>query len=362
MNRIVLAHSGGVGTLVAIPWLAEQYRAEVVTVTLDLGQGRQLDDVHERALAAGAARAHVIEVREEFARDFILPALRADALYGGRTPLIRALGRAAIARRLKAMADIERASYVAHGDTDEVEPSFEALLSSLGSTASVIALARLWKFTAAELIEFGRQHGLPLQAQRERSYLVDANLWGRALEPAGLNGSAPEPAQNVYQITKSAADAPDVAAYVDIEFQRGVPVAVSGVEMSLVELIQSLETIAGAHGVGRVGADRDPSDVASRLVCEAPAAIALHMAHAELRRQKLTRAAEQQMREVAGRYAELAVRGLWFTQERSALDVAINKVELQVSGVVRLKLHKARCEVVAPQSPIEALTDGAPSR
>ena len=251
MERIVLAHSGSERTVAAIARLAAAYRAEVVTLTVDVGQGRALEGVHERALAAGALRAHVIDGREVFARDFILPALRADALAGGRSPLVRELGRAVVARYLAEIADIEGASMVAHGDARPgVDPSFEAMIASLAPKLNVVAACH-------------RDVAPPS---------METNLWGRAIESASLDDPGQEPPEDLYLLTKSPDEAPDIAAYVEISLDRGMPVAINGVELPLVELLQCLETIAGAHGVGRVDtAAHDGSGRLRRIGAEAPA-------------------------------------------------------------------------------------------
>ena len=326
MERIVLAHSGSDRTVAAIERLAKAYRAEVVTLTLDLGQGRPLEGVHGGALAAGALRAHVIDAREIFAREFILPALRADALAGGRSPLVRALGRAVVAKHLADIAKIEDASIVAHGDVRTgVEPSFATMLGSLAPDLEVIAAC---------------------QGEGPPSFM-DANLWGRVIDSPAINDPGQEPPEDLYLLTKSPDDTPDLAAYVEFSIERGVPVAINGVEMPLVELIQSLETIAGAHGVGRVDTvEHDSSGRTARVVYEAPAAMALHAAHAELQRLVVSRDVERLTLDVAAKYADLASTGLWFTPARAALDALVNEVQQQVTGTVRLKLHKADCRVV----------------
>jgi len=354
MERIVLAYSGGLDTSVAIPWLAEKYRAEVVAVTMDLGQGKELDDVRERALAIGAVRAHVVDLREEFARDFILPALQAGAIYEGRYPLATALGRPLISKHLVEIARIEGAGAIAHGCTgkgnDQVRMDVSA--RALEPSIKVIAPARVWGLTRPEEIEYARQRGIPVPATVDSPYSTDSNLWGRSIECGCLEDPWQEPPEEIYTLTKSPADAPGTPAYVEIEFARGVPVMINGVAMSLVELIQSLETIAGDHGVGRIDmVENRLVGIKSREIYEAPAAVALHAAHRELQKFVTPRDLERLTAELAVKYADLVYNGLWYTPTREAIDALVAKVQEKVTGVIRLKFFKGDCRVVGRKSP-----------
>jgi len=354
MERIVLAYSGGLDTSVAIPWLAEKYRAEVVAVTMDLGQGKELDDVRERALAIGAVRAHVVDLREEFARDFILPALQAGAIYEGRYPLATALGRPLISKHLVEIARIEGAGAIAHGCTgkgnDQVRMDVSA--RALEPSIKVIAPARVWGLTRPEEIEYARQRGIPVPATVDSPYSTDSNLWGRSIECGCLEDPWLEPPEEIYTLTKSPADAPGTPAYVEIEFARGVPVKINGVAMSLVELIQSLETIAGDHGVGRIDmVENRLVGIKSREIYEAPAAVALHAAHRELQKFVTPRDLERLTAELAVKYADLVYNGLWYTPTREAIDALVAKVQEKVTGVIRLKFFKGDCRVVGRKSP-----------
>jgi len=353
MDRIVLAYSGGLDTSVAIPWLAERYRAEIVAVTMDLGQGRELDDVRDRALALGAVRAHVLDLREEFAKGFILPALQAGAVYEGRYTLGTALGRPLIAKHLVEIARIEDAKVVAHGCTakgnDQVR--IEVSVKALDPSIKVVAPARHWRLSRSEEIEYAKQRNIPVQASLESPYSTDVNLWGRSVECGPLEDCWQEPPEEVYWLTKSPGEAPDAPAYVEIEFNQGVPVRINGVEMGLVELIQSLQTIAGAHGVGRVDmVENRLMGIKSREVYEAPAAVTLHAAHAELQKMVTSRDFERLTAELGVKYADLVYNGLWFTPMREAIDALVMKVQERVTGVIRLKLFKGSCTVVGRQS------------
>ncbi len=352
--RIVLAYSGGLDTSVAIPWLAERYGAEVVAVTMDLGQGRELDHVRERALAVGAVRAHVLDVREEFARDFIVPALQAGAIYEDRYPLATALGRPLIAQHLVRIAELEGATAIAHGCTgkgnDQVRIDVSA--RALNPTIKVIAPAREWGMTRPDEIEFARRRGIPVPATIESPYSTDANLWGRSIECGVLEDPWCEPPDEIYTLTKNPAECPDEAAYLEVEFEAGVPIKVNGVPMAPVELIGSIETIAGAHGVGRIDmVENRLVGIKSREIYEAPAAVVLHAAHKELEKLVIPRDLERLKHDMARLYADLVYNGLWFSPTREAIHAFNAKVQERVTGVIRVKLLKGNCTVVGRKSP-----------
>jgi argininosuccinate synthase len=361
MQRIVLAYSGGLHTSVAIPWLAEKYGAEIVAVTMDLGQGTGLEDVRDRALAAGAVRAHVLDVREEFARDYVLPALQADAVYEDRYPLGTALGRPLIARKLLEIAAIERAAAIAHGGTGagNGQVRLDITARALNPAIAVIAPARDWGMTRSEEIAYARKRGVSVPATVDSPYSTDANLWGRSIECGILEDPWTEPPEEIYTLTRRPADCPGEAACVELTFARGVPTAINGVAMPLVELIASLGTIAGAHGVGRIDmVEHRLVGITSREIHEAPAALVLHMAHKELQRMVTTKDADRFARAVSLQYADIVHNGLWFTPLREALDAYVAKVQERVSGGIRLKLFKGDCRVLGRKSPV-ALSDKA---
>jgi argininosuccinate synthase len=321
---------------------------------MDLGQGKELDDVRERALAIGAVRAHVLDLRGEFARDFILPALQAGAIYEGRYPLATALGRPLIAKHLVEIARIEGASAIAHGCTgkgnDQVRMDVSA--RALEPSIEVIAPARVWGLTRPDAIAYAWRRGIPVPATVDSPYSTDSNLWGRSIECGCLEDPWQEPPEEIYAITKSPLAAPDTPAYVEIEFERGVPVKINGVSMSLVELIQSLETIAGAHGVGRIDmVENRLVGIKSREIYEAPAAVALHAAHRELQKFVTPRDLERLTAELAVKYADLVYNGLWYTPTREAIDALVAKVQEKVTGVIRLKFFRGDCRVVGRMSP-----------
>jgi argininosuccinate synthase len=331
MKRIVLAYSGSLATSAAIPWLREQHDAEVVTVTLDVGQERELAAVRERALALGAVRAHVVDARDEFVRDFLLPALAAGALDGGA-----ALAQALVARRLVDVARMESAAAVAHGARPGTEPAtiIERSVAALDPALAIVAPAAL---SGAELLAFARSHAVP--APPPLPYRIDASLLGRVVTAVGA-GTIPDEA---WTLTRPAEDCPDEAAVLDLEFAAGVPVRANGVEMSMLELIESLETIAGAHGVGRAQS--------GAAVVEAPAVAVLAAAHRALERSVIGDDLANLKEQLAVVYARLVTGGDWFSVRREAVDAFAGVVQRRVTGSVRLELLRGSCTVVSRTSP-----------
>jgi argininosuccinate synthase len=352
-ERILLAHAGGLDTSVAIAWLAEEYGAEIITVTLDLGQGGELDEVRGCALASGAVRAHVLDVRDEFAGDYILPALLAGATYEGRYPLGTALAHPLIARKLVEIAAIENAGAIAHGCADQGNDQvrLERSVRALNPAVRIIAPARVWGMTRPESLAYAQARRVAVPAAPHGPYSIDSNLWGRSIACGVLEDPWQEPPQEIYRLTRQPAAAPTAPAYVEIAFERGVPVAVNGVAMGLVELIESLTTIAGGHGVGRIDmVENLVAGIKSREIYEAPAAVVLHAAHQELTSFVSSRDLDRLTRELSVKYADLVYNGLWFTPMREALDAFTAKVQERVTGVVRVKLFKAAYTVVGRQS------------
>ncbi|HEY2432701.1 MAG TPA: argininosuccinate synthase [Vicinamibacterales bacterium] len=358
--RIVLAYSGGLDTSAAIAWIAERYAAEVIAVTLDFGQGRELTGVRERALAVGAARAHVLDVRDEFAADYILPALQAGALYEDRYPLATALSRPLLARKLVEVARMEGSTIIAHGCNGQAndELRIELGVRALDPSMTVLAPARIWGMTREQLIDYARARRIPIPAHIDSPYTVDTNLWGRSIERGVLEDPWQESPEDVYTLTRAPRDCPDEPAYVEIEFEQGVPLRANGVEMPLVELIESLETIAGAHGVGRIDmVENAAAGGKSREIYEAPAAVLLHTAHSELEKLVVPRDLERLGHDLGRAYADLAYTGRWFSPTREAIDAFMRTVQPRVTGAVRLKLFKGDCRVVGRRSPLAIEAD-----
>jgi argininosuccinate synthase len=346
---------------VAIPWLKEKYNAEIIAVTMDLGQGRELNQIRERAVGAGAVRCHVLDVREEFARDYILPALQAGAMYEERYPLATALGRPLIAKKLVEIAQMENATAIAHGCTgkgnDQVRIDVSA--RAIDPKIEVIAPARVWGMSRPEEIEYARVRNVPVPTTKSSPYSTDENLWGRSIECGILEDPWNEPPDDIYSLTKSPAEAPDAPAYVEIEWEKGVPVAVNGVAMPLTELISSLETIAGVHGVGRIDmVENRLVGIKSREIYEAPAGIVLHNAHRELEGMVIPKDLQRLKQRLAQEYADIVYNGLWFAPTREAIDAFVANVQQKVTGTVRLKLFKGDCRVVGRKSPFALYDKG----
>ena len=359
LERIVLAYSGSVPSTVAIGWLADRYGADVVTVTLDLGQDAGLEVVRDRALAAGAVRAHVIDAREEFARDFIMPALRACAIRDDGHPFVTALSRPIIAKHVVAIARLEDAPAVAHGcrESDEHDARrLETLLHALDSALLVLAPVRDWNLTSSEIALRAKTGGLSVRPPTHAA--ADANLWGRTADLERSRGQSRSP--HSYVLTRPPSKAPDDPADVELTFEEGVPVAVNGVPLPLVELISSIETIAGSHGVGRFQAADDGSPDGIAVTIEAPAAVVLHEAHRALQRSVTPPDVDQRATDRSADYCDLVANGGWYTARREDGDMFIAAVQKQVTGIARLRLFKGRSEVIECRSPF-ALANEAPA-
>jgi argininosuccinate synthase len=353
--KVVLAYSGGLDTSVAIPWLTESKGAEVVAVTVDVGQPVDLEKVRSKAKASGATKAFVADARREFAEEFIAPALRANALYEGVYPLSTALARPLIALHLVEVARQEGAGFVAHGCTgkgnDQVR--FDLSTTGLAPELAVIAPAREWGMTREEEIAYAHEHGVPVEATKASPYSVDENLWGRSVECGILEDPSVEPPEEAYEWTCAPADAPDQPEYVTLAFERGIPVAVNGHRAPLHQLIAGLNRTAGAHGVGRIDhLESRLVGIKSREVYECPAAVALIAAHRALEALTLPRDLLDFKRSVEQRYAQLVYDGLWFTPLREALDAFVESTQERVVGEVTLKLFKGSAHVTGRRSPL----------
>jgi argininosuccinate synthase len=353
--KVVLAYSGGLDTSVAIPWLAETKGAEVISVTVDVGQPVDLEKVRSKAKASGAAKAYVADARQEFAEEFIAPALRANALYEGVYPLSTALARPLIGRHLVAVAKKEGAGYVAHGCTgkgnDQVR--FDLSTTGIAPELGVIAPAREWNMTREDEIVYARKHGVPVEATRASPYSVDENLWGRSVECGILEDPAVEPPEEVYGWTCAPSEAPDAPEYVTLAFDRGLPVSLNGHRAPLHELIAALNRTAGAHGVGRIDhLESRVVGIKSREVYECPAAVVLISAHQALEALVLPRDLLEFKRSVEQRYGQLIYDGLWFTPLRSALDAFVESTQERVVGEVTVKLFKGAARIAGRRSPL----------
>jgi argininosuccinate synthase len=352
-DRIVLAYSGGLDTSVCIGWLTEQTGQEVVAVALDVGQGGEdLERVRQRALACGAVEAVVIDARDEFAEDFCLPALRANALYMDRYPLVSALSRPLIVRHLVTAAKVHGATVVSHGCTgkgnDQVR--FEVGVANLAPQLSVIAPVRDYAWTREKAIAYAEEKGLPIEANKKSPYSIDQNVWGRAVETGFLEDIWNAPSEEVYAYTADPS-VPREPDEVVITFEGGVPIALDGVKVSMLEAITQLNERAGAHGVGRLDLVEDRLvGIKSREIYEAPGAIALITAHMELENVTVERELARFKRGVDQRWSELVYDGQWYSPLKRALEGFIEEAQAPVSGEIRMVLHGGRATVTGRQS------------
>jgi len=334
-KTVVLAYSGGARSSAAIKWLRDRHRAEVVTVTLDLGQSGDLNELRSHALEAGALRAHVLDKREEFARDIVLPSLKAGALSDTRYPMATALSRPLIARALVDLAKIENATTVSHGATGRDRRRLAQPISTLSPALAEIA--------CAEEIGFMKELGAATAARENR---IDDNLWGRTIGRRADDGSQ-TPDDSVFKITRRLEDTPVKPAHVEIEFERGAAVGINGVTMRFVEMIESLSTIAGEHGVGRLDRIKVRTDgKRSRALYEAPAAVVLHLAHAELWRFVSSESQQRFDSAVSAAYVEAIDRGEWFDPLRAGIDAYVDATSQQMTGTIRVRLFKGAANVV----------------
>jgi argininosuccinate synthase len=352
-ERVVLAYSGGLDTSVAIPYLAEQTGAEVIAVALDVGQGGEdLEAIRQRALACGAVESVVVDAREEFAADYCVPALRANALYMDRYPLVSALSRPLIVKHLVAAARSHGGTIVSHGCTgkgnDQVR--FEVGVGALAPDLKVIAPARDYAWTRDKAIAYAEERELPIDVTHKSPYSIDQNLWGRAVETGFLEDIWNAPVEDLYSYTADPAVAREPDEVV-VTFDAGVPVAVDGVAVSPLQAILELNRRAGAQGVGRLDMVEDRLvGIKSREVYEAPAAIALIAAHMELENVTVERDLARFKRSVDQRWSELVYDGLWFSPLKNALDAFIADAQRHVTGEVRMTLHGGRAVVTGRRS------------
>ncbi|TNH29279.1 argininosuccinate synthase [Micromonospora orduensis] len=352
-DRVVLAYSGGLDTSVAIPYLAEQTGAEVIAVAVDVGQGGEdLDAIRQRALDCGAAESEVVDARDEFAADYCLPAIRANALYMDRYPLVSALSRPLIVKHLVAAARKHGGTIVSHGCTgkgnDQVR--FEVGLNALAPDLKIIAPARDFAWTRDKAIAFAEEKGLPIDVSAKSPYSIDQNLWGRAVETGFLEDIWNAPVEDLYSYTADPAEPRDADEIV-ITFDGGVPVAIDGETVTPYQAILELNRRAGAQGVGRLDMVEDRLvGIKSREVYEAPGAIALITAHQELEAVTVERDLARFKKSVDQRWGELVYDGLWFSPLKDSLDAFIDDAQRHVSGEVRMVLHGGRATVTGRRS------------
>jgi len=358
-GKVVLAYSGGLDTSVAIKWLQEKYNLEVVTLAVDLGQPGDMGAIKQKALDIGAKESYVTDTKEEFVKNFILPSLKANALYEGEYPLATALARPLIAKHLVEVAKKSDADFVAHGSTgkgnDQVR--FEVSVASLDPSIKVIAPIREWSMTRDEAMEYAEEHGISVPTTKKSPYSVDENLWGRSCECGALEDPWEEPPEEAYSWTKSPIEVSDKAEFIEIDFIKGEPVGLNGQQMDTVSLIKELNKLGGAYGVGRIDmVENRLVGIKSREIYECPAAIILIKAHKELEALTLERDLSHFKSLLEHKYAELIYYGQWFSPLKKALDSFFEKTQEKVAGTVRIKLYKGSVAIVGRKSE-ESLYD-----
>jgi argininosuccinate synthase len=353
--KIVLAYSGGLDTSVAIAWLRERYNAEVIAFCADLGQEEDLEAIKNKALKTGAVKAYVEDLREEFVRDYIFPMLRASAQYEGTYLLGTSIARPLIAKKQIDIAILEGADAVSHGATgkgnDQVR--FELTYYALKPDIKVIAPWREWPFRSrTELIEYAKLKGIDVPVTKEKPYSTDRNIFHISYEGGILEDPWMEPPEDMYTIIAPPEKAPDRPEYVEIEFEKGNPVAINGKRLSPFELLKTLNTIAGRHGIGRIDiVENRYVGIKSRGVYETPGGTILHIARRAIEQLTLDREVMHLRDSLIPRYSELVYYGYWFSPEREALQKLIDEIEKDVNGQARLKLYKGNCIVTGRRSP-----------
>jgi len=352
-DKVILAYSGGLDTSVMVPWIGEKYDLDVVSFTVDLGQGEDIERIRQKALKTGAVDAVALDARNLFVDHFVWPALMAGALYEGKYPLATALGRPLIAKLMVDAARDHKANAVAHGCTgkgnDQVR--FDVTFQTLAPDLKIIAPVREWKMTRDEEIKFAAKHGIPVEATKESPYSVDQNLWGRSCEAGVLEDPWDEPPADAFAWTVDPVKAPNEPEYIEIEFKHGIPTALNGKATDGVPLIEQLNKIGGKHGVGRIDhVENRLVGIKSRELYEAPAAVILHEAHRELEFLCLSKPSHRFKTMVAQEYADLIYNGLWFSAYHQDLFQFIANNQRYVDGQVRVKLYKGKATVVGRKS------------
>ncbi|EGD37345.1 argininosuccinate synthase [Streptococcus sanguinis SK150] len=350
-EKVILAYSGGLDTSVAITWLNKDY--DVIAVCMDVGEGNDLDFIHDKALKVGAIESHVIDVKDEFAEDYVLVALQGHTFYERKYPLVSALSRPLISKKLVEIAHKTGATTIAHGCTgkgnDQVR--FEVAIASLDPSFKVIAPVREWKWSREEEINYAKANGVPIPADLDSPYSVDQNLWGRANECGVLENPWNEAPEDAYDLTVAPEAAPDSPVYVNIDFEAGVPVALDGKKMKLADLILELNDLAGQHGVGRIDhVENRLVGIKSREIYECPGAVTLLAAHKEIEDLTLVRELAHFKPIIENELSNLIYNGLWFNPATEALIAYLKSTQQVVNGTAKVKLYKGSATVVARKS------------
>ncbi|HHU31905.1 MAG: argininosuccinate synthase [Zhaonellaceae bacterium] len=355
MKKVVLAYSGGLDTSIIIPWLKENYGYEVICVVGDVGQGEELEPLEEKAIKSGASKIYIEDLKEEYVTDFVWPTLKAGAIYEGKYLLGTSTARPVIAKKLVEIAAKEGAEAVAHGATgkgnDQVR--FELTVKALNPDLKIIAPWRIWDIKSREdAIDYAEARGIPVPVTKKKIYSMDRNLWHLSHEGGDLEDPWNEPQDDLYMIITPPEKAPDKPTYVEIEFEKGIPVKIDGQAYGPVELIEKLNEMAAANGIGIDDmVENRLVGIKSRGVYETPGGTVLYKAHKELEYLTLDRQTMHYKELIAGKYAELVYDGMWYSTLRKALDAFVDVTQETVTGTVRMKLYKGNCTVAGTKSP-----------
>lgn len=354
MEKVILAYSGGLDTSIIIPWLKENYGYEVIAYCADVGQGEELEPVREKALKSGASKIYIDDLTEPFVKDYIFPVLKAGAIYEKKYLLGTSFARPLMAKRMVEIAEKEGATAICHGATgkgnDQVR--FELGIKAFNPNLKIIAPWREWEIKSREdAIDYAKEHGIDVPVSKEKIYSRDRNIWHISHEGGDLEEPANEAKNDLYVLTVPPEDAPDKPCYLEIGFEKGIPVSIDGKAYEAVELLTELNRLGGQNGVGIVSmVENRLVGMKSRGVYETPGGTILYRAHEELERLTLDRRTLQFKEQLAIKYAELVYDGNWFSKLRTAMDAFVEETQQTVSGTVKIKLYKGSCEAVASSS------------
>ena len=355
VSKVVLAYSGGLNTSIIIPWLKENYECEVIAFAADVGQGEELAPLQEKALKTGASKLYIEDLRHEFVTDYIFPMLKSGAVYEGKYLMGTSVARPVIAKKQIEIAEREEADAVAHGCTgkgnDQVR--FELTFRALNPNLKIIAPWREWSIRSRqEAIDYARERKIEIPVTKEKPYSMDRNLWHISYEGGVLEDPWRSPDETMFQLTVAPEKAPDTPDYLEIRFEKGIPMAINGQAYDPVSLIEHLNALGGKHGIGRIDiVENRLVGMKSRGVYETPGGTILYIAHQELEALTLERDTMHYKEMLSKKYADLVYNGLWFSPLKKALDAFINETQERVTGVVKLKLWKGHCLPVGRKSP-----------
>ena len=356
VKKVVLAYSGGLDTSIILKWLIETYRCEVIAFSADIGQEEELDGLEAKALKTGASKCYIKNLTEEFVRDYIFHAIKANAIYENRYLLGTSLARPIIAKHQVEIALKEGADAVCHGATgkgnDQVR--FEMAFMGLAPQLNIIAPWRIWDFDSRDkLFDFAKKHDIPVPVTRDKPYSMDRNIMHISYEGGILEDPYSEPPEDMFILTKRPEEAPDKPTYIEIDFFKGEPTAINGEKLAPVELMKRLNKAAGENGVGRIDiVENRLVGIKSRGVYETPAGTVLIAAHRDLESITLDRETQHMKDRLAGEYAALVYNGQWFTKKREAMDALIDETQKFVNGTVRVKLYKGNCTITGRKSDV----------